>query len=505
MIGVTMSLACEARRTISTRSSRCFMSSRRPPITRSLPPFLRPARHRAARQAADYLSTHVVLVLIALVVLVVSACGADATNAVLIDHTLGGRRIVAQSTTPSPTTGDQQNPTPSSHARITSLDLLARQRIATMSLDQEFGQLFLADFVGSNYPANDAGMVERYHAGGIILYSRSLLSADQARAMIATAQAHADIPLLVTLDEEGGGVDRLRGIYGPRPSARTMALSQSTTYVRDQGAGIGHDMMALGLNLDFAPDIDVQLVTGPDLGSRNFGTDPTTVTTYAGAFMTGLQSSGAVACLKHFPGLGASTIDAHLGLPLINRTRDQIESVELAPYRNLIATGQVQCVMSTDLLMPAFDPNLPAELSPAIMTGVLRHDMGFDGVVITDALYMDGIAARYSMPEAGVLAILAGNDMLEGPWTPDQMGAMVKALKDALASGRLTKARIDDSVRRILVLKMRMGLIPLPPPTNANSTPLHPQGSAATLPAADVRADDPLRHAASSQPLTHRP
>ncbi len=441
------------------------MSSRRPRIKRSLPLLLGSVRPHTARQAADRLTTHVGLVLIVLVVLTVSACGADATNAVPIDHTLGGRWIMAQSAS-SPPGSDAQDPTPWSHAHIISLDLLARQRIATMSLDEELGQLFLADFIGSDYPANDAGMVERYHAGGIILYSRSLLSADQARAMIAAAQAHADIPLLVTLDEEGGGVDRLRSIYGPRPSARTIALSHSTSYAQDQGASIGRDMTALGLNLDFAPDVDVQLVAGPDLGSRNFGTDPTTVTTYAGAFMTGLQSSGAVACLKHFPGLGASTIDAHLGLPLINRTRDQIEAVELAPYRTLIATGQVQCIMSTDLLMPAFDPNLPAELSPAIIDGVLRHDMGYNGVVITDALYMDGIAARYSMPEAGVLAILAGNDMLEGPWTPDQMGAMVQALKNALASGRLTKERIDDSVRRILVLKMRMGLIPLPPPPN---------------------------------------
>ena len=118
--------------------------------------------------------------------------------------------------------------------------------------------------------------------------------------------------------------------------------------------------------------------------------------------------------------------------------------------------------MSTDLLMPALDPNLPAELSPTIIDGVLRHDLGFDGVVITDALYMDGVTQRYSMNEAGVLAILAGCDMLEGPMTPGQMTGMINALKAALASGRLTQARIDLSVRRILVLKMRMGLIPVP-------------------------------------------
>lgn len=128
----------------------------------------------------------------------------------------------------------------------------------------------------------------------------------------------------------------------------------------------------------------------------------------------------------------------------------------------MIATGQVGAIMSTDLLMPALDPNLPAELSPTIIDGVLRHDLGFDGVVITDALYMDGITQHYSMNEAGVLAILAGCDMIEGPMTPAQMIGMISALKNALASGRLTQARIDLSVRRILVLKMRMGLIPVP-------------------------------------------
>jgi beta-N-acetylhexosaminidase len=420
--------------------------------------------------------------MVLLAVALLSACGAGGS---LVDHTPGGRQIAGEgapnaasaTATATTTTGATSGPTypPSwSPASAYVLDRIALQRIAQMSLDEELGQLFLADFIGSNLPPSDAGMIEQLHAGGIILYARSLLSAPQAQAMIAAAQAHATLPLLVTLDEEGGGVDRLRGIFPPRPSARTMSNSHSTAYAQRQGAGIGANMMSLGLNLDFAPDVDVQLVAGPDLGSRNFGTDPATVTSYAGAFLAGLQSAGPVGCLKHFPGLGAATIDAHMGLPLITRTHDQIEATELAPYRNLIATGQVQCIMDTDLLMPALDPSLPAELSPTIINGVLRGELGFDGVVITDALYMDGIAARYSMPEAGVLAIQAGNDMLDGPWTPGQMSAMIQALKEALASGQLTKDRIDQSVRRILVLKMRMGLLPLlpikPPTDTSNAT-----------------------------------
>jgi beta-N-acetylhexosaminidase len=339
---------------------------------------------------------------------------------------------------------------------------LADAYIATMSLDDKLGQLFIPTFLCCGYTKNNAAMVENLHTGGFILYSANLSSASRASALITAAKAHSTIPPLVTLDEEGGGVDRLKDIYGPRPSARTIANSRSTSYATNQGAQVARDMAALGFNVNFAPDVDVQLVRGPDLGSRNFGTDPQTVTTYASAYLAGMQNNGVLGTLKHFPGLGAATIDAHAGLPIINRTRAQIEAVELAPYRALIASGQIGAIMSTDLLMPALDPTLPAELSPTIIDGVLRHDLGFDGVVITDALYMDGITQRYSMNEAGVLAIQAGCDMLEGPMTPAQMIGMINALKNALASGRLPEARIDLSVQRILILKMRMGLIPVP-------------------------------------------
>jgi beta-N-acetylhexosaminidase len=365
-------------------------------------------------------------------------------------------RIIITSTL-SPTA----QPTPVPAVPKTLADL-ADQYIATMSLDDKLGQLFIPTFLCCGYTKNTATMVEKLHTGGFILYSANLQNASQARALIAAAKAHSIIPPLITLDEEGGGVDRLKDIYGPRPSARTIANSRSTTYALNQGAQVARDMAALGFNVNFAPDVDIQLVRGPDLGSRNFGTDSQTVITYAGAYLTGMQNNGVLGTLKHFPGLGAATIDAHAGLPIINRTRAQIEETELAPYRALIATGQVGAIMSTDLLMPALDPNLPAELSPTIIDGVLRHDLGFDGVVITDALYMDGITQRYSMNEAGVLAILAGCDMLEGPMTPAQMTGMINALKTALSSGRLTEARIDLSVQRILVLKMRMGLISVP-------------------------------------------
>lgn len=404
----------------------------------------------------------------------VSSCGIILLSCVLVlTGCASGARAATPTTTPTPPTAASAAVNASndfSLAKVAqekrqatqSVGFVINQDISRMSLNEELGQLFIADFTNNDYNANNAAMVRDLHAGGIILYSRSVQTTAQTRALISAAQVDAQVPLLVSVDEEGGFVDRLQSVYGPRPSASQIGASGSTDFAKSEGARVAHDMSALGFNFDLAPDVDVQLVDGPDQQTRTFGSTPQQVTTLAGAYLSGLQQDGVYGCLKHFPGLGAAQIDAHAGLPLISRTRDQIESVELAPYRNLIETGQVHAVMSTDLLMPALDPTLPAELSPAIITGVLRNELHFDGVVVTDALYMAGISDTYGMPEAGVLSILAGDDLLEGPWTPDQMSGMMDALRQAIASGRLSKSRIDESVRRILTMKIEMGLMPMP-------------------------------------------
>jgi beta-N-acetylhexosaminidase len=368
-----------------------------------------------------------------------SAAGGD------IDHSVN-----AGDATPGPLGGTLAD------AVIVNTDL------AHMTLDEKLGQLFLVRLIGPTYTPANAAMVEELHAGGILLYQYDIPTFASGHALIATADAHASVAPFVAIDEEGGWVDRLQPIYGFRPSAAMIAVNGSTNYARSEAARAAHDMMSLGFNLDLAPDVDVALVDGPDQSTRTFGATPAPVIRLGGAYLDGLQSNGIIGCLKHFPGLGAATIDAHRGLPLIGRTRAQIEQVELAPYRALIRSDNPGCVMTTDLLMPAFDPVMPAELSPAIVDGVLRGELGYDGVVVTDALYMAGISQRYSLPEAGVLAILAGDDFLMGPWSPEQMRAMLGALKAALASGRLTLARIDQSVRRLLQLKLRFGLLARP-------------------------------------------
>ena len=335
-------------------------------------------------------------------------------------------------------------------------------------------------------------MIRSLHAGGLILYAVSVKTTDQTRKLIDSAQNQADVPLLVMADEEGGFVDRLESVYGKRPTATQIGDTNSTSYAKAQGAKVGQDMSALGFNMDLAPDVDVQLYPGPDQITRTFGTTGDGVTKMAGAWLDGLQSQSVVGALKHFPGLGAAQHDAHLSLPLIKRTRSQIESVELAPYRALIDAGKVQAVMSTDLLMPALDPTLPAELSPATITGVLRQELGFKGVVITDALYMAGISKKWSMGQAAVLAIKAGDDMLLGASSVGSIKSIISSLKSALNSHTLTKSRIDDSVRRILTLKIKMGLVKLPSyGSAATSLPVEPDSY--TLPIVSTVADTQQR------------
>jgi beta-N-acetylhexosaminidase len=231
------------------------------------------------------------------------------------------------------------------------------------------------------------------------------------------------------------------------------------------GNRIAHDLQSLGINADLAPDVDVQLVDGPDQYLRTWGYTPQSVIKFGGAYLRAVQGDGEIACLKHYPGLGAATTDAHFNLPVINRTADQINSVELAPFKNFIQSknklDNPGMIMSTDLMMPAIDPTMPAELSHTFMTDILRNQLGYDGVVITDALWMTGIAKKWNLSQAGVLALNAGNDMLLGAIGPYQMMDMINGLKAALQDGTLSMAHVNEAVTRIISLKMQYHIIPV--------------------------------------------
>lgn len=337
--------------------------------------------------------------------------------------------------------------------------------LAGMTLEQKLGQLIVVEYLGHSYQDGLQYMITQQFVGGY-MYQESNHNFDppydvasQVDALSQQAMRDAKIPLMIATDQEGGLVNRLYRFHGSLPSAEDMAASGTPTTALNQGTQSAKWMLELGINTDFAPVVDVHTVDPAILESRMFGRDPQTVASYAGAFLNGLQNNGVAGCLKHFPGLGAISSDPHTGLPTVNRSIADLNAIDLAPYKLMIQSDHPAMIMATDVLMPAIDPTLPAELSPSAINGILRNQLGYNGVVITDGLYMRGISEKWSLSQAAVLSIIAGNDMIEGPYTPDLVASVVTALKQALQQGTLTMDRVNQAVERILLLKIHFGMI----------------------------------------------
>jgi beta-N-acetylhexosaminidase len=342
---------------------------------------------------------------------------------------------------------------------------LARLYVSHMSLDEEIGQLLMVEYNQTNYSNDLDYMINSLHVGGVIMYAGQFQTLNQARGDIAHMQRRTAIPLFVATDEEGGNVERIGNIYGPRMSATRIGLTGDANVAAQQGLKVSQDLSALGVNVNLAPVVDVSQVSGGDVEGRTFGNTPDQVIKFAGAYLQAMQGNGTIGALKHFPGLGGATTDPHFGLPVVNSSRDEIYNVDLAPFKAFVQSPtqllNPGMIMPTDVLLPAIDPKYPAELSPTFLTTILRQEFGYNGVIVTDALWMKGITDTWSVPEAAVLALLAGADMLLGADGVGQASAVINALKQAVQDGQVTKARLDESVVRIIALKMQYHVMPM--------------------------------------------
>lgn len=399
---------------------------------------------------------------------VIALGGCSSTNGV-------ASKQVTATKTPIPTATATITPMATPVPPSASLSAQIDQYIATMSLNAKIGQMLVLQFVTVGYIGDSVTMMRDFQPGALILYKYELPDAATVSTMTSAIQHDAHIPLLITADQEGGFIDQLIHIYGQTATATDIGYTHNPSYAYAQGVLQAQHLKSLGFNADLAPDVDVQTVNGPDQSTRTFGYNQHDVTMMAGPFLDGLQNTGVVGTLKHFPGLGAAYTDAHLGLPVIHETPSQIDQIDLTPYRNLFnGPNPPGMVMTTDLLMPVIDQNLPAEISPAIITGLLRNQLHYNGVVMTDALYMKGISNEYDQYQAGVKAIAAGCDLLLGPANSSTARTMVQTIADAVHNGTLTEARIDQSVHRILMLKATMlGWVP-----PASAPPLQTQAYA---------------------------
>ena len=334
-----------------------------------------------------------------------------------------------------------------------------------MTLDEKLGQMMIVQFYGPDYGLEISTMISQYKVGAVLIFAanQNIASKPQIKGLLHQMQVNSTIPLITAIDQEGGTVDRLLNLDGPRPSAASIGATNDPTKAMAEGIQDAKDLSYYGFNLNLAPVVDVTNVYNAQLYLRTYGNNSTIVTKMAGAYLQGLQESDKVmGTLKHFPGLGDVAADPHISVPNLYRTESALSAIDWAPYRTLIAQGNVHAIMVTHEIVTKIDSSKPSSLSYKIVTGILRNQLGFNGVIMTDSLTMEGIIAYYTEAQAAALAVEAGSDLLMGASTPSGVADMINGIKQAINSGDISQQRIDDSVRRILMLKYQMGLLKIP-------------------------------------------
>ncbi|WP_059103018.1 beta-N-acetylhexosaminidase [Shouchella shacheensis] len=363
--------------------------------------------------------------------------------------------------TPAQTAANKKNDNANYHKRW------VEKTMNDMTLDEKIGQMFMVGFQNESGPAYEVNeqaetMINEYHVGGIILFTRNVDTPSQVAGLTNALQELAwekenQIPLMVTADQEGGRVIRIEKDTTIFPGSMALGATRSEDLAYEAGQVTGTELQAMGINANLAPSLDVN--NNPDnpvIGVRSFGEDPDLVADLGTANIQGFQEAGVLATAKHFPGHGDTDVDSHIGLPSIPYDMERLREVELVPFKRAIDQG-VDMIMSAHITFPEIDdtPGLPGTLSEPVLTGILREELGFDGVIITDDMEMAAIVDNFGAEEAAVKSIQAGTDIVLVSHRLDRQKASIEAVKEAVASGDISKERIDASVERILKAKAK--------------------------------------------------
>lgn len=340
-------------------------------------------------------------------------------------------------------------------------------KLYSLPLEEQIGQFFFIGLPGTELDDEARELIEEIKPGGIILFGRNVASTEQVRALLDGARAMLPVAPLCGIDQEGGLVDRLRDIFTPMPSARAIRQHGDLSGARTLGRVTGEVLRMLGLDINFAPVMSIitqersQLTNG--LYSRSFGRSPGEVLGYTTVYMRGLQATGCLGCLKHFPGIGAGDVDSHIEMPMVPLSRDDLLSQDLAPYIELFQRpdDRVRVVMVSHGGFPNIDIKKgttggllePASISPRIVSNLLRQELGYKHLVVTDDLEMGAIAKHTEIEDAVVRAFHAGEDMLLICATPATIRRGYRALLEAARKGQLNEKRIQASLRRIAATK----------------------------------------------------
>ncbi len=348
--------------------------------------------------------------------------------------------------------------------------------LKTMTLEEKVGQLFVIGFDGPTFDPGLRQMIVEYGVGGVIFFARNVENpkqvAELTNALQAAAREGGHPGLLVAVDQEGGRVARLTEETGftEFPGGMAMGATGDPQTAYRVGAAMAAEMRAVGFNVDFAPDLDVN--NNPDnpvIGLRSFGSDPEKVAAFGAAFILGLQENGVMAFGKHFPGHGDTSVDSHVGLPVVPHGRERLEAVEFVPFRAAVQAGAAG-IMSAHVTFPEIDPDgLPGTLSSKVMTGLVREELGFQGLLATNSLEMGALGASgYPAEQAALQAFQAGADLLLFNRDHDLHKQAFRRTLEAVRSGEISIERLDESVGRILSAKARHELL-TPPQVDAQN------------------------------------
>jgi beta-N-acetylhexosaminidase len=323
------------------------------------------------------------------------------------------------------------------------------------ALYRDCARLFMVGFPGPRIDDDFARLMDD-GLFGAILFKRNVGMAQETAALCREIKSRAGRPFILSVDQEGGRVARLRGEpFTPLPSMRELGQRQDVTLMERVGRLLAHELRAVGFDWDFAPVLDVDTnPTNPVIGDRSFSRDPDEVARLGVALARGLEAGGVASCGKHFPGHGDTTTDSHLTLPRLPHDLERLRRVELVPFRAFAQAG-LASLMTAHVLFDALDPKVPATMSPRALNGLLREELGFDGVLVSDDLEMKAIADHYSVEEAAVQGTLAGVDLFLVCHQADVQHRAIEALVRAVESGRVPRSRIAEAHRRLARLESR--------------------------------------------------
>lgn len=337
-----------------------------------------------------------------------------------------------------------------------------KMQIDNMTLDEKIGQMVIFGVDGQTLSSTTIKMIDEYHVGGFIILSENVYDAKQLLNLMNSLKGANSrvnkIPLFLSVDQEGGRVDRMPAPIRKLPSNRKVASVYSAGSSYKIGNIISEELDAFGFNMDFAPVLDINSnPKNPVIGDRSYGSNADIVTDLGIQTMKGIRDRGIIPVIKHFPGHGDTLVDSHVGLPSVNKDMDMLRNFELVPFARAIKEG-ADAVMIAHILLPKLDPKYPASMSKAVITDILRGDLNFDGVVITDDITMGAIVKNYNVGDAAVVSVNAGSDIILVGHGSDNQVSVIRALKNAVEGGTINEERVDESVYRILKLKQKYNI-----------------------------------------------